>query len=186
MEGVKKDVAAALIPKEIPYRIIRSKRRTLALEITRDAEIIVRAPNRCPLREIERFVSGHQGWLDKHLTRVQQRLERHPEPPPEEAAALLARAREVLPQKLAHYAALMGLHPTGLRITSAKTRFGSCSPKNSICFSWRLMQYPDAAVDYVVVHELAHIQEKNHGRAFYALVGQYLPDWRERRALLKE
>ena len=80
----------------------------------------------------------------------------------------------------------MGLHPTGLRITSARTRFGSCSAKNSICFSWRLMQYPDAAVDYVVVHELAHIREKNHGRAFYALVEQFLPDWRERRALLKE
>ena len=71
-------------------------------------------------------------------------------------------------------------------ITGAEKRFGSCSARNSICFSWRLMQYPDEAVDYVVVHELAHIQEKNHGRAFYALVGRYMPDWRERRALLKE
>lgn len=186
MDRVEKDVVAAFMLKEIPYRIVRSQRKTLALEVTRDAEVVVRAPNRCPAREIERFVSGHRHWLETHLTRMQQRLERRPEPTPEEAAVLLARAREVLPQKLAYYAALMGLRPTGLRITSAKTRFGSCSAKNSICFSWRLMQYPDEAVDYVVVHELAHIREKNHGRAFYALVGQYLPDWRERRALLKE
>lgn len=168
------------------YEIIRSSRRTLALEITREGRVLVRAPRRCAKREIERFVAGHTDWLETHLARVRARLARHPEPSPEEEAALRARAAAVLPERTAFYAARMGLYPTGVRITSAKTRFGSCSAKNSICYSWRLMQYPDAAVDYVVVHELAHIREKNHGRAFYALIEQILPDWRERRALLRE
>lgn len=170
----------------VPYTLVRSRRKTLALEVTRDAAVTVRAPSRLPMREIDRFVVEHQPWIEKHLAAAQARRLRHPEPTPEEEAALRERARTVLPQKLDAYAARMGLRPAGLRITSARTRFGSCSADDHICFSWRLMQYPDAAIDYVVVHELAHIREKNHGRAFYALVEQYLPDWRERRALLKE
>lgn len=182
-----KESERIVIPIETPnYTLVRSRRKTIALEVTRDGEAIVRAPNRFPKREIDRFVEKHALWLEKHLAAAQERLARRPEPTPEQEAALRTRAHAELPQKLAAYAAQMGLHPTGMRITSARTRFGSCSASNRICFSWRLMQYPDAAVDYVVVHELAHIREKNHGRAFYALVEQYLPDWRERRALLKE
>lgn len=173
-------------PPVIQYTVIRSRRKTISLEITRDAAVVVHAPNRLPAREIERFVAKNESWLQKHLTAARERLLRHPEPSPEEEAALRERAWKELPVKLAAYAERMGLYPTGMRVTSARTRFGSCSAKNRICFSWRLMQYPDAAIDYVVVHELAHIREKNHGRAFYALVEQYLPDWRERRALLKE
>ncbi len=80
----------------------------------------------------------------------------------------------------------MGLTPAAVTITGARKRFGSCSASNRICYSWRLMQYPEAAVDYVVVHELAHIVHKDHSRNFYAYVERFLPDWRERRALLKE
>lgn len=79
----------------------------------------------------------------------------------------------------------MNLYPTALKITSAKTRFGSCSGKDSICFSYLLMRYPDEAIDYVVVHELAHIKHKNHSKAFYTLIEKYLPDYKEREKLLK-
>ena len=79
----------------------------------------------------------------------------------------------------------MGLTPAGISITGAEKRFGSCSGKNRLCFSWRLMLYPPEAVDYVVVHELAHIRHKNHGRDFYALVASILPDYRQREALLR-
>lgn len=80
----------------------------------------------------------------------------------------------------------MGLVPAGIKITSARTRFGSCSGKNSVCFSWRLMLYPPEAIDYVIVHELAHIRHHDHSPAFYALIEQYLPDWKVRMKLLKE
>ena len=112
-------------------------------------------------------------------------LAAHPEPTAEEEARLRTLAREALPRREAHFAALMGVEPAGVRITSARTRFGSCSGRNSLCFSWRLMAYPPEAVDYVVVHELAHITVKNHSPAFYRVVERYLPDWRQRRELLK-
>ena len=73
----------------------------------------------------------------------------------------------------------------GVKITGAKTRFGSCNSRNSLCFSWRLMQYPDEAIDLVVVHELCHIAHHDHGPGFYALLGSILPDHRERMKLLR-
>ena len=110
----------------------------------------------------------------------------HPAPDAEEEARLKTLAKEVIPPRVAHYGSIMGIVHTSVKITSAKTRFGSCSAKNGLCFSWRLMQYPMEAVDYVVVHELAHIVHKSHGKACYALIGSGLPDYPERRKLLKE
>lgn len=168
------------------YRIIRSQRRTIALEVTRDAHVIVRAPYHASDEAVAAFVSAHEQWLSGALERRIAHNVRHPEPTEEERASLITRARLELPQRTAYWSAVMGLTPTSMKITSAKTRFGSCSAKNSLCFSWYLMQYPDSAIDYVVVHELAHIRHHNHSPAFYALIEQYLPDWRERMALLKE
>ena len=164
----------------------RSRRRTLGLEVTREGRVIVRAPLRASAATIERFVREHRDWIARAQERQRARLEAHPEPDEARQAELIRRAREELPPKVAHYARKMGLKPAGVRITSARTRFGSCSAQNRLCFSWRLMDYPDAAVDYVVVHELAHIVHKNHGPRFWALVEQYMPDYRARRALLRE
>ena len=168
------------------YRLLRSGRRTLALEITAGCEVLVRAPMRLSQKRIDQFVADHADWIAAHLARQQRRQEARPEPTEAEREAYIRRAREELPGRVAHYGALMGLTPTGLTITGARKRFGSCSGRNRICFSWRLMQYPEEAIDYVVVHELAHICHKDHSRAFYACVEQVLPDWRARRALLRD
>lgn len=170
----------------IRYELLRSSRRTAALEITSDGRVLVRAPRRTSRAWLDGFVLRHAGWIEVHLERQRRRQEAHPEPTEAEREALIQRAREVLPARTAHYAALMGLTPAAVTITGARKRFGSCSAANRICYSWRLMQYPEAAMDYVVVHELAHIVHKNHSRDFYACVERFLPDWRERRALLKE
>lgn len=167
------------------YELIRSNRRSVALEITRDGRVLVRAPRRMPQRDIDAFVDKHRDWLRSHLAKQQAWQSAHPEPTAQEQQALTERAKTVLPQKVAHYAAVMGLQPTGITITSARTRFGSCSPKNRLCFSWRLMAYPEEAIDYVVVHELAHIVHRNHGPDFYALIAAILPDYKQRRAMLK-
>ena len=100
-------------------------------------------------------------------------------------AELKARAKAELPPKIAAYAAILGVRPTGFKVTSAKKRFGSCSGKNSLCFSWRLMQYPEEAIDYVVVHELCHILHHDHSRAFYAAVSSVMPDYKARQKRLK-
>lgn len=167
------------------YELIRSRRRTMALEITGDCRVIVRAPVHMGEEEIARFVEKHRAWLEEHMARQSRRRAAHPEPGTAERESLIRRAQTELPLKVAHYSELMGLHPTGITITGAEKRFGSCSAKNRICFSWRLMQYPVPAIEYVVVHELAHIRHKDHSAAFYACVARVLPDWKERRALLK-
>lgn len=168
------------------YEILRSNRKTLALEVRRDGSVVVRAPRRIAQKSIDDFVARHRDWLAAQLARQAARRLAHPEPTPEEAQALRARAKAVLPERVDFFARRMGLTPAGVKITSAKTRFGSCSGKNSLCFSWRLMDYPPEAVDYVVVHELCHIVHKNHSPAFYALVASVLPDYRARQALLRQ
>lgn len=167
------------------YRLIRSRRRTVALEITREGEVVVRAPLRMPQRDIDAFVAAREGWLTEHLARQKAYRQAHPTPTDEEKEALRRRAKAYLPQRVEYYAALMGVTPTAVHITSARTRFGSCSGKNSISFSLYLMQYPTEAIDYVVVHELAHIRHHDHSPAFYAEVAKIMPDYRRRQALLR-
>ncbi len=169
----------------IEYTVIRTARKTIALEVDRDARILVRAPKNAPDALLEAFVRQHEEWLSQHQRARQQYLAEHPEPTEEEKKALIARAKDELPDRVGYYAELMGLYPTAITITSARGRFGSCSAKNRLSFSWRLMQYPDEAIDYVVVHELAHIAHKDHGADFYARIAEVFPDYKKRRALLK-
>jgi len=170
------------------YTVIRSSRRTLCLEITGDLTVLVRAPRRCSDRRVAAFVADHEDWLREHMAIARQRRDAAfaRQVSPEEEQALRRLAAEVIPQRVAVWGRQMGLTPTGVKITSAKKRFGSCSGRNSLCFSWRLMQYPAEAVDYVVVHELAHIRHHNHGAAFWALVEHTMPDYRVRQALLRD
>lgn len=166
------------------YTVKRSNRRTVGLEITGDGEIIVRAPKRMSDRAIAEFVNKYQGWIDKKLPEAEKRAEKSREID-DNKESLCRAAREIIPPLVERYSKIMGLKPTSVKITSAKKRFGSCSSKNSLCFSWRLMAYPTAAVEYVVVHELAHIKHHNHSPAFYALIEKYMPDYRQRQKLLK-
>lgn len=94
-------------------------------------------------------------------------------------------AREHLTQQVARLAPLLGVTPTGIHVTGARGRWGSCSGRNSLNFSWRLLLCPEGLVEYVVVHELAHIREKNHSPAFWALVAAVFPDLSARRAALR-
>ena len=167
-----------------PYQLLRSARKTLSLEITRDGRLVVRAPLRTTQRQIDEFIANHEAWIASNLEKQRLRREARPEPSDQEREALVRLAMERLPGRVAHFAAIMGLYPAGITITGARTRFGSCSGKNSLCFSCFLMNCPEEAVELVVVHELCHIREKNHGPGFYALLERYLPDWRERKKLL--
>ena len=135
-------------------------------------------------RAIAEFVSKYQGWIDKKLPEAEKRAKKS-KAISEKEDELRRAAREVIPPLVERYSKLMGLKPASIKITSAEKRFGSCSGKNSLCFSWRLMAYPTEAVEYVVVHELAHIKHHNHSSAFYSLIEKYMPDYKERQKLLK-
>ncbi len=164
------------------YVIIRTDRKTLAIEIRRrDAEVVIRAPRQLNTEIIEKFLSAQRKFIEKNVAEAKRRLETERKMLLEcDENGLREKAREYLPEKIKYYSKLMGLVPTGVKITSAKTRFGSCSPKNSLCFSLYLMQKDERFIDYVIVHELAHIKHHNHGAAFYKLIEKYMPDYKDR------
>ena len=120
------------------------------------------------------------------MARQEKKQTKEEELTPEKITELRRLAKAELPGKTAYYAQMMGIKYGRITITGAKTRFGSCSSKGNISYSYRLMLYPEAARDYVVVHELCHRKEMNHSPKFYALVAAVLPDYKERRKLLKE
>ena len=157
------------------YELKFSARRTLALEISRDAHLIVRAPRGTRRADIERFVAAHENWIAEKLRAAKARTAAFDALSDAEIAALKARAAEVLIPLTARYAAEMRLSPRRVRITSAKSRFGSCGRDGGICYSWRLMLYPAAAQEYVVVHELCHLRHFDHSRAFSPITAPAAP-----------
>lgn len=168
------------------YTVIRSDRRSAEIQIKLDLSVTVRVPKRMQMREVERFVESNAEKIEKSLQRMEQRREKlPPEPTKEEEDELRARAKAYLPGRVEYYSKLMGVEPTGITITSARTRHGSCSAKNRISFSYRIMRYSEELIDYVVVHELAHIRHHDHSRAFYDFVARVMPDHKERRARMR-
>ena len=166
------------------YEIIYSDRRTLALTV-RDGRVIVRSPRRLNKKLIDAFVQKHEKWIEKRLAISAAPPDPIAEYSKEEIENLSEKARKLLTDKTEHYSEIMGLKYGRITITGAKTRFGSCSSKGNISYSYRLLLYPDAAIDYVVVHELSHLLRMNHSREFYKIIERVLPDYRERIKLLK-
>lgn len=158
----------------IEYNLIRSKRKTLAIQITKDAEVVVRAPMKCSQKRIDEFLSQHTDWINKHLEKAKKEGPKRKDLSKDDIENLRQKAKEILPQKVEHYSKIMGLYPTGIKITSAKGRYGSCNGKNSLCFSLYLMLESDDFINYVVVHELSHIKYKNHSKEFHAFTEKFV------------
>ena len=167
------------------YEIRYSSRKTLSLRVERDGRLVVLAPNGTSAKTIADAVERHRQWIENAKLRQEDRAARHPEPTAGELQEMIEKARKLIPEKVKFWSKIMGVTPVRITITTAKTRFGSCSGKNAVSFSARLMAYPEKAIDYVVVHELSHIRHHDHSKAFWAEVAKYLPDYKEREKLLK-
>lgn len=165
-------------------KVIKSKRKTISLSVDDNLNAVVRAPYGVSNEKINDFVENNREWLMIATERKKAQLERT-DLSDEEIQDLIHLAKDVIPKRVEYYSQIMNLCPTGIKITKAKKRFGSCNGKNSLCFSCFLMKYPMEAVDYVVVHELAHIKHHNHSKDFYNLINHYMPDYKQRENLLK-
>ena len=157
------------------YQILYSKRRTLCLQVKRDKTIVVKAPYRVSKDKIESFVLSHLDWIEKTLKRVEERptIEKLNN---KEIKELKQKTYEIIAPFVEYYSLKMGVTPSKVSISTAKTRFGSCSSKKSLNFSCRLALYPIEAIEYVCVHELAHLIEMNHSKKFWQIVEKHLPD----------
>ena len=210
-------------------KIIRSKRRTIALEVTRDASLIVRAPYRTSFDFIEKVVFKKRFWIKEKQEIVR---DRHKKVIPKEfisgegflylgnmyklefiddldmpivfnngfkiarknydiAKEILiawykAQAYQKISERVNWHSSSSGLRYNKIRISDAQKRWGSCSAKGNLNFSWRLIMAPLRVIDYVVVHELAHLEEKNHSKRFWNKIKIMLPDYEQYRDWLKE
>lgn len=97
-----------------------------------------------------------------------------------------AEARRLFVQRLDHFAPLLGVNYSSFTLSSASSRWGSCTVAGSIRLNWKLIHYPPALIDYVVAHELAHLREMNHSPAFWATVAEVYPDYDGARLALRK
>jgi len=220
-----------MMPVDPEIKIVRSRRKTIALIVQPDGSLLVRAPLRVTQRQILDVVQQQAEWVRSRQEAARQRAAAAPPKAFVEgetfqylgqpyrlvianaarpALALdaqagqfrLARAaqpgvaalfeawyrrqaRQVFTERVAFYARQIGLQPQKLRISSARTRWGSCSSRGTLSFTWRLVMAPLPVIDYVVVHELCHLQVRNHSKDFWNKVRAIMPDYKERARWLR-
>jgi len=214
-------------------RLIRSKRKTLALIIRPDGSLEVRAPLHLPQKDILDWVASKSSWIEKHrqqVLQVQAEKAGSPARPFQSgdlvyvmgktyplrviqtrtetlrlettrlvmSSDLLPNAHTILqqfltnflnltlPLRVAKFSELIGKKPAKVRISKARTRWGSCSSNGNIAVNWRLAMAPLEILDYIIVHELAHLKHPNHSRAFWAEVARILPDYKTRKQWLRQ
>ncbi|MBR7072775.1 MAG: M48 family metallopeptidase [Eubacterium sp.] len=175
--------------EETGLELIRSSRKTLALEIKPDGRVIVRAPLHMSQRKIDAFVEDKAGWIEKHLSRLKtaQATQNGINKLTDDELQLLAeKALQYIPQRVEYYSKLIGVNYGRITIRNQKTKWGSCSSKGNLNFNCLLMLTPPEVIDSVVVHELCHRKEMNHSNRFYAEVLKVYPEYKKWNRWLKE
>lgn len=184
------------LPFIIEYKIVRSERKTCSIELNNDGTITVRVPLYARNSDVIRILREKQFWIGSKLSQWQ--LHKQTQPVSQytdiQRQALEKRyrdaAKEYIPKRVAYYASTYDhliQHPyTRITIRDQKTRWGSCSSRGTLSFNWRLMLAPPAVLDYVVVHELCHLEHMNHSKDFWHCVEMILPNYKIHRKWLKE
>ena len=170
---------------DIPYKLVRSRRKTVVIHITKAGEVELRCPMRFPVRQAEAILESKRSWIEKQLGK----LEAAQSLPPFTGQELTDMKKAVLPileERTAHYAKILGVAYGKITVRSQKTLWGSCSRQGDLSFNCLLSQVPTGVLDYVVVHELCHRKLMDHSAAFWRCVEGVLPDYRQRKRWLKE
>ena len=170
------------------YKIIRSSRKTVGMEI-RGEQLIVRAPLHMSAANIERFVQSERSWIERRLVKIAERKEIVSNArilSQTELKELAEKACLVIPERAAFYASKMGVSYNRITIRCQKTRWGSCSSTKNLNFNCLLMLTPPEVIDSVVVHELCHLKEMNHSQRFYAEIYKIFPEYDKYNKWLKE
>jgi len=217
----------------IPYQILRSsQRRTVAIAVNSQAQMLVYAPHAFPAKDIQRFIAAKSDWVRRKVAEARQAQDglagrgyhegaeflflgktyplrivsspakrpsfgfdgnawtvTVPQSTPPDSLALIAKkqfvvwyqeqAKEIFPSRIFNYSRIMQLDPEKIAVKTQKRSWGSCSyHRRSINLNWQLVMAPTEVMDYVVVHELAHLRHPNHSRSFWRLVEKFFPRYR--------
>lgn len=171
------------------YKIVKSKRKSCAIQIYPDSKIIVRAPLNMADFEIESFVNSKSDWIEKSLQKFENSKSELKNLKPinsDDILKLKEIASKTIPQKVNFYAEKMGVSYNKITIKCQKSRWGSCSSKKNLNFNCLLMLTPNDVIDYIIVHELCHLKEMNHSKRFWNEVKTVLPNYEESHKWLKE
>ncbi|MBN2572100.1 MAG: M48 family metallopeptidase [Ignavibacteriales bacterium] len=208
--------------------IIRSKRKTISLEITSDAKIVIKAPHYVSINYLEDFIIRKKDWIIKKVNIIKERNQLKSKRIFSDKGKILflgkdfdinfnhnskritlgekllipikykcdtkkyvinwykKQARIILNKKVFEIAQKFGFNYRSIRISDAKTRWGSCSGKNNLNFSWRIIMAPIQIIDYIIIHELIHTEIKNHSREYWNKVVSICPNCKNYRKWLKE
>lgn len=175
--------------EDFTYSIIRSRRKTVGIEVRTDGQILVRAPLKMSEMRIRRILMQKKEWLLNNLEKAEKIRQKKEEVQPlsqEERVLLRAEARRIFEERSAHFAEIIGVKYNRIAIREQKTRWGSCSSDQNLNFNWKLILAPPEVLDYVVVHEICHLKEMNHSRAFWDEVEKILPDYQAQKQWLKD
>lgn len=170
--------------------VIRSNRKTIAIQVNPDMTVIVRAPKRATEKDIGRILLEKDKWIKKHIEQFkvsQAENEARGIKPlsPDEIQKLADEALKYIPERVEYFAKIIGVDYGRITIRNQKTRWGSCSSKGNLNFNCLLMLTSPEVIDYVVVHELCHRKEMNHSKAFWSEVGKVIPDYKKWERWLK-
>jgi predicted metal-dependent hydrolase len=209
-------------------KIVRSRRRTIALEVTPQATLVVRAPHRVPQAYIDAMIREKSAWIKRKMAEMRARPQaparqyeegevfwflgrQYPLHYTDDPGGSIVRtdrlcvssvlrpdirnalkrwyvkeAQKEIHARCMYFSMMTGYSPASLRITDARGRWGSCTSKGGLNFSWRLVQTPLEIVDYVIVHELVHLRQHDHSKKFWDKVEALMPDYPRRKEWLRE
>lgn len=173
----------------INYEVIRSKRKSISIEVKAHGKVLVRAPRLLSDKKINEFVEEKADWIEAHIESVlkrEQELDSVEKLSEKELKDLTKEAKNKLTKKTEHFADIIGVDYGTITIRKQKTRWGSCSSKGNLNFNCLLMKTPEYVQDYVVVHELCHRIQMNHSKAFWSEVEKVLPDYKEAKRWLSD
>ena len=174
---------------EYNVEVRRSKRKSVAIKITADMQIVVFVPLYVSGNEIERMVISKSKWIDEHMLKVQSTIDERSKLEKitfEQVKELADQAVEYIPKRVKYYAEKENFVYNKITIKNLVSRWGSCSTKGNLNFNCLLMLTPDYVIDYIVVHELCHLREMNHSEKFWAEVEKIMPDYQRAELWLKQ
>jgi len=183
VEGERKEMGY----KNIEYRLIKSKRSSIAIEIKKDCTVVVRCPQDMKKEDIEKYVYEKRNWIESNIKRINiYKKGEDNKLTYDQIEKIINEANDIIPMKVHTYAEKIGVNFNNIRIKKQKTCWGSCSCKGNLNFNCLLMLMPERVRDYVIVHELCHIKEMNHSDKFWSEVETILPDYQWDRRWLRD
>ena len=164
----------------VPVEVVRSNRKTLGVQVNADGSVIARAPLRMSESRITEFLQKKADWIEAHVKKSlsnSEKLEKLEPFTSEEIHEMAEKALKIIPERVKHFAPLIGVTYGRITIRNQKTKWGSCSSKGNLNFNCLLVLTPPEVLDSVVVHELCHRKHMNHSKEFYAEIYKVFPEY---------